>query len=668
MRLLRNIPIKRKLNIIMMLTSSVALLLACIGFVTYEQVTFRRTMAVDLAVLTDMIEANVVSGLTFNETKSIETTLGSLNAHPHILAAAVYDNAGKVVVRFQRSDLKSAFQFPPAQKTGTFFGKNRLNGFRDVMLDEEKKGTIYIALDLRELSARFWRYGIIVGFMLLVSSLVAFALSARLQHVISGPISHLVEVAAAVAAKKDYSVRAVKQTEDELGRLVDGFNEMLNQIQQRETALQSARDDLERRVEERTKELASSLSLLNATLDSTADGILAVQLSGKAVSYNTKFAAMWGIPPDLLSRRDGTEIAAFLASQVRNSEQFLQRIEDQHAKQGSEAFDVIELKDGRTFERYIQPQRIGGESVGMVINFRDITERKQAGVKLQEAHKQLLDISRQAGMAEVATGVLHNVGNVLNSVNVSASLVVEDLKKSKMANLARVVALMYEHSADLGTYFTVDPKGKQLPGYLVQLSGHLAGEQEAIVKEMHELHSNIEHIKEIVAMQQSYAKLSGITELLKVTDLVEDTLRMNAGALVRHEVKVIREFDSQLPEISTDRHKVLQILVNLVRNAKYACSESGRTDKKLTVRVTNGDDRVRIAVTDNGMGIAPENLTRIFAHGFTTKKDGHGFGLHSGALAAKEMGGSLGVHSDGVGCGATFTLELPLQSPKVAHG
>jgi C4-dicarboxylate-specific signal transduction histidine kinase len=105
---------------------------------------------------------------------------------------------------------------------------------------------------------------------------------------------------------------------------------------------------------------------------------------------------------------------------------------------------------------------------------------------------------------------------------------------------------------------------------------------------------------------------------------------------------------------------VLQILVNLIRNAKYACDEAGRPDKRLSMRVTKGDELVRIAVRDNGIGIPPENLTRIFGHGFTTKKDGHGFGLHSGALAAKELGGSLTAHSDGVGRGATFTLELPL--------
>ncbi|PYL00304.1 MAG: hypothetical protein DME19_05630 [Verrucomicrobia bacterium] len=218
-----------------------------------------------------------------------------------------------------------------------------------------------------------------------------------------------------------------------------------------------------------------------------------------------------------------------------------------------------------------------------------------------------------------------------------------------------------EHAADLAAFLSADPKGKQLPAYVGRLAEHLSGEQSALLKELDLLKKNIEHIKEIVAMQQSYAKVSGVTEVVNVTDLVEDSLRINAGALTRHDVRVIREFDPRLPEITVEKHKVLQILVNLVRNAKYACEESGRKDRLLTVKVTNGDDRVRIAVIDNGVGIPAENLTRIFAHGFTTRRDGHGFGLHSGALAAKEMGGALRVHSDGVGHGASFTLELPIE-------
>jgi C4-dicarboxylate-specific signal transduction histidine kinase len=139
---------------------------------------------------------------------------------------------------------------------------------------------------------------------------------------------------------------------------------------------------------------------------------------------------------------------------------------------------------------------------------------------------------------------------------------------------------------------------------------------------------------------------------------------MNEGSLIKHQVRVVREFE-EVPPISVEKHKVLQILVNLVRNAKNACDDLEDAKKRMTLRIAQVDGRTRISVSDNGAGIAPENLTRIFAHGFTTRKDGHGFGLHSGALAATELGGSLSAYSEGPGKGATFTLELARQSSGV---
>ena len=183
---------------------------------------------------------------------------------------------------------------------------------------------------------------------------------------------------------------------------------------------------------------------------------------------------------------------------------------------------------------------------------------------------------------------------------------------------------------------------------------------------MESLKKNIDHVKDIVAVQQSYAKVSGLVETLKVTDVVEDALGMNAAALTRHELQVFREYETDLPDIATEKHKVLQILVNLIRNAKYACDDSGLKDKRMTLRVRNGGDFIKIDVTDNGVGIPAENLTRIFNHGFTTRKEGHGFGLHSGALSAKELGGSLKAQSDGAGKGATFTLQLPCKLKREA--
>jgi signal transduction histidine kinase len=293
----------------------------------------------------------------------------------------------------------------------------------------------------------------------------------------------------------------------------------------------------------------------------------------------------------------------------------------------------------------------------------DITDRVEADERERQLQNQLRDASRQAGMAEIATNVLHNVGNVLNSVNISASLVADRVKKPRAAGLSKVVALLQEHEADLGAFVSADERGKHLPFYLSQLSEHLLLDQNIAVQELDSLRKNIDHIKEIVSMQQSYSKLVGVPERLAVSSLVDDALRMNVGAFNRHGVSVKCDFED-VPEIVVEKHKVLQILVNLLRNAKYACEAAEHKDKYVDVRIAKHPDGVQISVTDNGVGILPEHMTRIFSHGFTTKKDGHGFGLHSGALTAKEMGGALRVMSAGPGSGATFTLELPLKSPE----
>jgi signal transduction histidine kinase len=296
----------------------------------------------------------------------------------------------------------------------------------------------------------------------------------------------------------------------------------------------------------------------------------------------------------------------------------------------------------------------------------EIAERGRMEILMAKTHQELLNVSRQAGMAEVATNVLHNVGNVLNSVNISTDLIVQSVKKSRASSLARVVALLQEHAQDLGAFITQDSRGKHVPAHLAQLSEHLLAEQETNLRELDSLRQNVEHIKEIVAMQQNYATFGGVKQLVNVVNLVEDSLRMNEAALSRHEVEVIREFGN-VPPLNVEKHKILQILLNLLRNAKYACDDSERADKRLTVRVANGGSRIKVSVIDNGVGIAPENLTRIFNYGFTTRKGGHGFGLHGGALAAKEMGGSLTAHSDGPGQGAEFTLELPCPARENPH-
>nr|WP_058542120.1 ATP-binding protein [Pseudomonas fluorescens] len=293
----------------------------------------------------------------------------------------------------------------------------------------------------------------------------------------------------------------------------------------------------------------------------------------------------------------------------------------------------------------------------------ELKARVRAALRMSQVQTELHAKSRQAGMAEIATTVLHNVGNVLNSVNVSAELVSSQMRTSKAQGLGKVAQLLSEHVHDLSDFLTRDHKGKMLPDYLLKLAKMVTAEQQGIIEELGQLTKGIDHIKTIVAAQQSYAVAVSIVETVPVAELIDDALRMSAGLLAREEVTVVKEIDD-LPLLPLDRHRMLLILVNLINNAKQALDGVIDRSRCVTFGASLADGAVlRITVADNGNGIAPEHLTLIFSHGFTTRKDGHGFGLHSCALAAQEMGGSLSVRSDGVGQGATFTLDIPLDAP-----
>ena len=420
-------------------------------------------------------------------------------------------------------------------------------------------------------------------------------------------------------------------------------------------------------------ELLQNQTLLSTVIAELPLALLACDIEGHVTHYNRAAVELFGIPGDSST----TARPAYpITSQVFRPDGTTPVPREQRplacALRGDEVSDIEHvivtpqqavrtvLSSGR---RLIGP---GGAALGAVVVAQDITERRLAEQELEAVHKQLLVASRQAGMAEVATNVLHNVGNVLNSVNVSASLVAERIKKSKCTGLTRVAALLAGQT-DLAAFMN-GAQGRHLPGYLQELSDELLAEREASVAELATLRSNVEHIKEIVAMQQGYAKRGGITDTVDVRPLVEDSLRMNEGAFSRHGVTIVRDF-AEVPPIQLDKHKVLQILVNVIRNAKYACAEKKTGgEKRVTVRVRASAGAITVEVTDTGIGIPPENLERIFNHGFTTRAEGHGFGLHSSALAATELGGSLQGASAGLDHGASFTLTLPLGVAGSRHG
>ena len=298
----------------------------------------------------------------------------------------------------------------------------------------------------------------------------------------------------------------------------------------------------------------------------------------------------------------------------------------------------------------------------------DLAERQaaqqRAAAKEAELRQELMQVSRMAGMAEVATGVLHNVGNVLNSLNVSVSVVGDRLKQSKVASLTRTVEMFGQHPEGLPGLLATD-KGKLIPQFLTSVAQRLVEENTLVRTELANVASNVDHIKAIVATQQSYAQVAGVSEPVELANLLDDALHLSEASFARHKVEVVREY-GDIPTLNTDRHKLLQIVINLVSNARHALKAKG-TAGKLTMRIERRDDRVAIVVDDTGIGISAENLTRVFHHGFTTKKGGHGFGLHSCANAARELGGSIHAESPGPDRGATFTLVLPIDAPQRTH-
>lgn len=286
--------------------------------------------------------------------------------------------------------------------------------------------------------------------------------------------------------------------------------------------------------------------------------------------------------------------------------------------------------------------------------------------KLEHSRAELLRTARAAGMSEIANGVLHNVGNVLNSVNVSATLVSQQVARSGAADLQRVMETIRKSGVPLEEFVASDPRGKHLDPLLEQIADQLLREQESVRRELGSLNSGIEHIKQLISSQQSVAGHSGVLESVRLDAEVRRALELTGNASSGSEPRIHLDMPD-LGAVRVDRHRLVQILVNIVQNARQSLVAAGGPEPTLRIRAELVEgQRIHLSVEDNGVGIPAENLARIFTHGFTTRRDGHGFGLHSCANAASEMGGKLSARSEGRGKGAIFTLDFPWRPVEAA--
>ncbi len=303
-------------------------------------------------------------------------------------------------------------------------------------------------------------------------------------------------------------------------------------------------------------------------------------------------------------------------------------------------------------------------------NQRVEAEVARQTARLESVSQELLGTARRAGMAEIATGVLHNVGNVLNSVNVSASVAMRTIQGSEVSSLVKVRDILKTNQDNLAAYISQDARGKHLPTFLIELADCLAKENANLLEELKTVSTGLDHIKGIVSAQQKHAKEGALRERVSPAEIFEQAIEMDLGSTAVDRVEIVRNFQP-IASVAMDKHKVLQILINLLSNAKKAVASNNGQGRRIELTIKTSDtaegQRLQFEVKDNGVGIDPENLAKIFSHGFTTRAEGHGFGLHSAANAAREMGGNLSVASEGAGRGAVFTLDFPLSDLSTAE-
>jgi len=451
-----------------------------------------------------------------------------------------------------------------------------------------------------------------------------------------------------------------KRAEFRLRRL---NNSLECRVRDRTAELANAIDTLHTEVAERhraERALAESQDRKAAIVDTSLDGIVTIRSDGSIAELNPAAQAIFGYSgcdlPDICFADLIASRAAVKARQL-GIEQYLRN--ESKSLIGKRVEMYCRRADQTEFPVEISMVPvIDGEVLMYICNVRVITREKNAEQEREMLTQQLVEASHRAGMAEIANGVLHNIGNVLNSVNVSAAIIADKIRNSRLQGLDDAVELIKKNESNLGDFFSGNSKGKHLLEYLKVLSIQLNRERDLVLTEFNSVSKNVMHIKEIISRQQSYASETNALEKANLAELIDEAIK---GNLTPDEQTIVDTRICSDTELLVDRHNALQIVGNLLQNARDAVSEiPPEADPKITVSTCDTVDGVEIVVEDNGIGIEPAELRNIFHYAYTTKQHGHGFGLHSSHAAACNMGGDLTGHSDGAGQGARFTLRLPL--------
>ena len=604
MHVFRDISIKRKLTLIIVLASTIALILACTLLVTYDRITFKRTMRRNLSIIAEIIGNNSASALLFSDQEAAEETLAALNAEPHIVSCYVYGADGEVFARYLRSDVKGELLPPEGQGEGYRFADNHLLLSQRIVLDGELVGTVYIQSDMRELYSRQKRYiGIVIVIMLVSSFVAQLLLSHGLRRMISEPILRLAQMMRVVSTNKDYSIRAGKHSEDEVGFLIDGFNKMLAQIQERDEALRESEE------------------MYRTIFETTGTAAIMVEEDATISLANTKFEKLSGYSgEEIEGKKSWTEFTAEDDLERMKEYHRLRRV-DPDAAPTSYEYKFIN-REGNIRNCLITVSMIPGakRSLGSIV---DITERKEETERIQAA--------KMGSLRELIAGVTHRINNPIGAIASNS-----DVSSRAIGKIKEIMT--EDHSQEM-----------EAEGKLAKMFAMLEKMNQVNQIASEEIAKIVANLRRFITLDESEWQYANIHEEMD-----------NVIALMEPEfsgrISVMRNY-GDIPKIYCSLSSVNQVFMGLFRNTFEATEGKG----EIHLKTSTENNYVVIEISDTGTGIPAEDIDRVFDPGFTTKRGrvGVGFGLSiCYKIIVDEHKGRINVSSE-PGKGTTFTIMLP---------
>ncbi|MDE2222041.1 MAG: PAS-domain containing protein [Candidatus Omnitrophica bacterium] len=643
--------------------SIASLLAASTAFMVYDLNVFKSRMIRDLGALAQIIGNNASTAIQSDDQQTARTILSALKAKPHIVAAYLLKPDGTRIAAYNRD--KNEPQLTALYSSeGGFFANNRFTLFKSILLRNKKIGSIYIESDPGEFYVRL-RYNLMaLAVIILAVSIGVFLTASLLQGLISEPILQLVQTTKNVSQTQNYSIELPRQGRDEIGQLFEGFNQMMRQIQLRDVQLTEAKKDLEQRVLKRTEELRKTneeltqlLSLHDATLEATADGILVVDLKGRVMSYNSNFLKLWKMPDSVAAGGEDEKLIMYSRNQVADQEHFVNVIREHYAHPEESYYDLLELKDGRTFERASRPQKVGDKVVGRVWSFHDITKRKRYEEEIKRAYEELKTIQAQliqsekmASIGQLAAGVAHEINNPVGFIGNNLELLTQYI--GEYNKILRMLEILKEEFHE-GKMEKAKAVIEEIDRFQEEIQ--LDYVMSDIDKLLEHNHRGIERIQKIVMDLKTFAhEGKDAMDYVKVEDIIDSVTSIVHNEL-KYKAELVKNY-GQTPKVKCSPQRIGQVFINLLVNAAQAIKDKG------TIEITTycRDNYVGVDVKDTGEGIKEEYLKKIFDPFFTTKPvgKGTGLGLSVSHEIIKKHQGDIRVLSK-VGEGTTFTVLLP---------